>query len=67
MDCDHRHRQLPRGSIDEFIEGALEVIRLGKEGLIDRDEVLDALWEFLINIDYEVRHCRVNSFEASMN
>ncbi|MGC8544009.1 MAG: hypothetical protein ACP5NQ_08710 [Vulcanisaeta sp.] len=67
MGCGFRHGQLSRGSIDEFIEGALEVIRLGREGLMSRDEVLDALWEFLINIDYEVRRCRVNSFETLMN
>ncbi|WP_446752514.1 hypothetical protein [Vulcanisaeta sp. JCM 16161] len=41
--------------VEELIDRALGIIINARRGLIDKDEALDALWEFLINIDYEVR------------
>ncbi|MFP3216426.1 MAG: hypothetical protein RXP99_03925 [Vulcanisaeta sp.] len=38
-----------------LIECALNAIIAAKLGLVNKDEALDALWEYLVNIDYEVK------------
>ena len=43
------------GSVEELIDRALTIIIKARKGLIDKDDALDALWEYLINIEYEVR------------
>lgn len=43
------------GSVEELIDKALKLIINARRGLIDKDEALDILWEYLININYEVR------------
>ncbi len=41
--------------LTELIECALNAIIAAKLGLVNKDEALDALWEYLVNIDYEVK------------
>ncbi|WP_054842109.1 hypothetical protein [Vulcanisaeta distributa] len=50
-----RGGQLMGESIDGLISKAFKVIELRKRGLISDDEALDALWEIIINIEYETR------------
>ncbi|ADN50009.1 hypothetical protein [Vulcanisaeta distributa] len=40
---------------EKFLDCAFDVIVKARLGLVDKDEALDALWEYLVNIDYEVR------------
>ena len=49
----------PGTSLERFLDCAFRVIIETKLGLVDRDKALDALWEYLVNIDYEVRRLRV--------
>ncbi|MGC8543079.1 MAG: hypothetical protein ACP5NQ_03980 [Vulcanisaeta sp.] len=41
--------------IEKIIERALKTIIDAKRGLIDKEEAFDALWEYLMNIDYELQ------------
>ncbi|WP_243666044.1 hypothetical protein [Vulcanisaeta sp. JCM 16159] len=40
---------------EKFLDCAFDVIVKAKLGLIDKDEAFDALWEYLINVEYEVK------------
>ena len=48
------------GCFEELIDRALTIIIKARKGLIDKDDALDALWEYLINIEYEVRVRYIN-------
>ncbi len=41
--------------LNKFLDCAFRAIIEAKLGLVDKDEALDALWEYLVNIDYEVK------------
>jgi len=41
--------------LDKFLDCAFRAIIEAKLDLVDKDEALDALWEYLVNIDYEVK------------
>ncbi|WP_054842903.1 hypothetical protein [Vulcanisaeta distributa] len=41
--------------LDKFLDCAFRAVIEAKLGLVDKDEALDALWEYLVNIDYEVK------------
>ncbi|WP_162008582.1 hypothetical protein [Vulcanisaeta thermophila] len=41
--------------ISGYIEGALRVIVAARTGRIKCGDALDSLWEFLTNLDYELR------------
>ncbi|GAB6947807.1 hypothetical protein JCM16161A_19370 [Vulcanisaeta sp. JCM 16161] len=45
----------PGMELDRFLDCAFRAIVKAKLGLVDKDEALDALWEYLVNIDYEVK------------
>ena len=45
----------PGTSLDEFLNCAFRAIIEARLGLVDKDKALDALWEYLVNIDYEVK------------
>ncbi|WP_054852946.1 hypothetical protein [Vulcanisaeta distributa] len=40
---------------EKFLDCAFDVIVKAKLGLIDKDEAFDALWEYLVNVEYEVK------------
>ena len=44
--------------LSKFLDCAFRAIVEAKLGLVNKDEALDALWEYLVNIDYEVRKLR---------
>ena len=48
------------GGVGELIDRALTIIIRARKGLIDKDDALDVLWEYLINIEYEVRVRYIN-------
>jgi len=45
----------PGADLDRFLDCAFRAIVEARLGLIDKDEALDALWEYLVNIDYEIK------------
>ena len=45
--------------MEKFLDCAFRAIIEAKLGLVDKDEALDALWEYLVNIDYEIRRLRM--------
>ena len=48
----------PGIKLGKFLDCAFRAIVEAKLGLVNKDEALDALWEYLVNIDYEVRKLR---------
>jgi len=48
----------PGTNLDRFLNCAFKAIVQARLGLIDKDEALDALWEYLVNIDYEVKRLK---------
>jgi hypothetical protein len=44
--------------LDSLIKCAFNAIIMAKLGLVNKDEALDALWEYLVNIDYEIKVIR---------
>jgi len=44
--------------LDSLIKCAFNAIIMAKLGLVSKDEALDALWEYLVNIDYEIKVIR---------
>ena len=56
------------GGVEELIDRALTIIIRARKEFIDKDDVLDALWEYLINIEYEVRIRHITSgFQRTLN
>ncbi len=41
--------------LNKFLDCAFRAIIEAKLGIVDKDEALDALWEYFVNIDYEVK------------
>ncbi len=61
-------RQAANESMAKLINDSLKVIELSKKGgLMSKDEALDALWELIINIEYEVKNGKCIRIEALMN
>ncbi|WP_243666610.1 hypothetical protein [Vulcanisaeta sp. JCM 16159] len=40
--------------VTDLIDDALRIIAYGRAGLMSKDEVLDILWELLVNVEYEL-------------
>ena len=49
----------PDTSLEKLFDCAFKAIIEARLNLVDRDEALDALWEYLVNIDYEIRRLRI--------
>lgn len=49
----------PSTSLEKLLDCAFKAIIEARLGLVGKDEALDALWEYLVNIDYEIKRLKM--------
>ncbi len=54
-----RGPKCPGTKLDRFLDCAFRAIIEAKLGLVNKDYALDELWEYLVNIDYEIKVLRM--------